>query len=242
MRGRRAIVAGSLLLVVLLVGGFGLWRLMNARGFQVAGDLVKRVETTERVVALTFDDGPVAGRVEPVLDALRQANARATFFVLGDGLANDPEGGRRLVAAGHQLANHSYTHARMIFRSTAFYQREIEETDALIRAAGFEGPIVFRPPYGKKLVGLPLYLAQTGRTTVTWDVEMDAAADVSGTAEEMVATTFAQVRPGSIVLLHPWYDRRGEAVRAIVPIVAGLRERGYRFVTVNELLELRASN
>lgn len=239
---RRRVMAATIVALVLLLAasGYGTWRLMNARTVQMAGELVSRIETAEPVVALTFDDGPVPERVDAVLAALREANVRATFFLIGESLAASPESGRRLVAAGHQLGNHSYTHQRMVLRSSEFYAREIEDTDAQIRAAGFQGPIVFRPPYSKKLLGLPLYLARTGRTSVTWDIEMDPAADVTGTAEEMVATTLATARPGSIILLHPWYDRRGEAVRAVGPIVAGLRERGYRFVTVSELLALRS--
>jgi peptidoglycan-N-acetylglucosamine deacetylase len=238
-RGRRWIVAVSILVALLVVGSYGVWRLMNARSFQLAGDLVSRVSTTEPVVALMFDDGPVPGRVEPLLAILRQANVRATFFVIGEALAESQDSGRRLVAAGHQLGNHSYTHQRMVFKSSEFYARELEDTDAQIRAAGFQGPIVFRPPYGKKLLGLPRYLERVGKTSITWDVEMDPDADVTGTAEEIVARTLAEVRPGSIILLHPWYDPRGETLKAVGPIVTGLRERGYRFVTVNELLELR---
>lgn len=218
---------------------YGLSRLVNARTFQLAGDLVPRVETTQPVVALTFDDGPVSERVQPLLSILRDANVKATFFVIGEELATHPESGRQLVAAGHQLGNHSYTHQRMIFRSSEFYARELEDTDVQIRAVGYQGQIVFRPPYSKKLLGLPLYLAQTGRASITWDVEMDPDADVTGTAEQMIAHTLATARAGSVILLHPWYDPRGETLRAIGPIVAGLRERGFRFVTVAELLELR---
>jgi peptidoglycan-N-acetylglucosamine deacetylase len=232
-------VAACILVVLTVIGTYGVWRLVNARSFQLAGDLVSRVPTTEPVVALTFDDGPVSDRVGPLLTILQQANVRATFFVIGEALAASPESGRRLVAAGHQPGNHSYTHQRMVFKSSEFYAREIEDTDAQIRAAGFQGLIVFRPPYSKKLLGLPRYLEREGKTSITWDVEMDPDADATGTAEAMVAKTLAEVRPGSIVLLHPWYDPRGETLKAIGPIVAGLRERGYRFVTVNELLELR---
>jgi peptidoglycan/xylan/chitin deacetylase (PgdA/CDA1 family) len=129
----------------------------------------------------------------------------------------------------------------MIFKSGDFYAREIEQTDAQIRAAGFEGPIVFRPPFTKKLLGLPLYLARTGRTSVTWDIEPDSDVATAGSAERIIAAVLASARPGSIILLHPWYDSRGETMRAIGPIVSGLRERGLRFVTVNELLALRAA-
>jgi peptidoglycan/xylan/chitin deacetylase (PgdA/CDA1 family) len=229
---------GALLLAGAL---YGLWWLVDARTYQVAGDLVWRVETAEPVVALTFDDGPEPDRVEPLLTLLHDLDVKATFFVIGESLAASPESGRRLVQAGHQLGNHSYTHDRMIFRSGDFYSREIEQTDAQIRAVGFEGPIVFRPPFTKKLVGLPLYLARTGRTSVTWDIEPDSDIATAGSAEKMTAAVLAAARPGSIVLLHPWYDSRGETMRAIGPIVSGLRQRGFRLVTVNELLGLRAA-
>jgi peptidoglycan/xylan/chitin deacetylase (PgdA/CDA1 family) len=236
---RFGIGAGAAVLV--LVGGlYGLWWLVDARTYQLAGELVWRVETQEPVVALTFDDGPEPVRVEPLLALLRDQDVKATFFVIGESLAASPDSGRRLVQAGHQLGNHSYTHERMVFRSSDFYAREIEDTDAQIRAAGFQGPIVFRPPFTKKLLGLPLYLARTNRTSVTWDIEPDSDVATAGSAEKMTAAVLASARPGSIVLFHPWYDSRGETMRAIGPIVSGLRERGFRLVTVNELLALRS--
>lgn len=173
------------------------------------------------------------------MSLLHDLDVKATFFVIGESLAASPDGGRRLVQAGHQLGNHSYTHDRMIFRSGDFYSREIEQTDAQIRAAGFLGPIVVRPPFTKKLIGLPLYLARTNRTSVTWDIEPDSDVATAGSADRMTAAVLASARPGSIVLLHPWYDSRGETMRAIGPIVSGLRERGFHFATVNELLALR---
>jgi peptidoglycan/xylan/chitin deacetylase (PgdA/CDA1 family) len=225
-------------IVALIAASLGIWSLSNSRTYQVAGTLVARVDTAEPVVALTFDDGPVAERVEPLLAQLREANVRATFFVIGEQLAAHPESGRRLLAAGHELGNHSYTHTRMVFNSAGFYAREIEETDAQIRAAGQQGPIVFRPPYGKKLIGLPLYLARTDRTSVTWDVEPETDA-AGATPDQLTARSLEQVRPGSIILLHPWYAGSEQTRQAIGPIIAGLRERGYRFVTVSELLALR---
>lgn len=224
-------------LTVFAVGG--IYWLMNARSFQLAGDLVSRVNTAERVVALTFDDGPVASRVEPILSTLRQANVRATFYVIGELLAQSPESGHRLVEAGHELGNHSYTHDRMVFRSTAFYAQELEDTEAQIRATGYTGLVTFRPPYAKKLLGLPRYLAQTGRASVTWSVEPESGPDVAASSEKIVADVLEKTRPGSIVLLHPWYDSGEPTRQAIAPIVAGLRERGYRFVTISELLALR---
>jgi peptidoglycan/xylan/chitin deacetylase (PgdA/CDA1 family) len=239
LRLRRWQRATAAALFVALVGCFAVWRLMNSLSYQVAGDIVQDVQGPEKVVALTFDDGPVPDRVEPLLSILREEQVRATFFVIGEAVAEHPDSARKLVAAGHQLGNHSYTHRRMIFRSGAFYVREIEETDAQIRAVGFPGPIVFRPPYGKKLVGLPQYLAATGRTTVTWGVQPEADSGPPRPAAEVVSHVLARTYPGAIILLHPWYPGGEETRQAIRPVIQGLKQQGYRFVTVNELLALR---
>jgi peptidoglycan/xylan/chitin deacetylase (PgdA/CDA1 family) len=226
---------------VLIGGALGLWWLSNLHGYQVAGTLVVSVDLHEPLVALTFDDGPVASRVEPLVTELAELNVRATFFVIGESLAASPEAGRLLVAAGHQLGNHSYTHTRMVFNSGDFYAREIEQTDAQIRAAGYQGEIVFRPPYGKKLFGLPFYLARTGRTSITWDIEPESDPKIAGNTDAIVADVLGNVHKGSIILLHPWYDSGEPARRAIRPIVEGLRARGLALVTVNELLAHRES-
>jgi len=225
--------------IAALAGGYAVWRLMNSLSYQVAGDIVQHVPMTAKVVALTFDDGPVPERVEPLLSVLREEQVRATFFVIGEAVAQYPDSARQLMAAGHQLGNHSYTHRRMVFRSGEFYAREIEETDAQIRAVGFDGPLVFRPPYGKKLVGLPQYLAATGRTTVTWSVQPEAESGPPRAAAQLVAHVLERTDPGAIILLHPWYPGGEEARQAIRLIIQGLRHQGYRFVTVNELLALR---
>src|SRR6185369_11972081 len=100
-----------------------------------------------KVVALTFDDGPIEERVDAVLPVLAASGVRATFFVTGAALAERMDLGRRLVAGGHELGNHSYSHMRMVFIRSSTVAREIESTDALIREAGHRGQIHFRPPY-----------------------------------------------------------------------------------------------
>lgn len=225
-------------LAVLLLAVTGVYRLMNARTFQLAGQLTHRVETGEKVVALTFDDGP-DDHTREIIDILAEQRVRATFFVVGSEVEARPRDAEALVAAGHQLANHTYTHRRMIFVSPATVTEEIERTDAAIRRAGQRGDILFRPPTGKKLLILPLYLAQNRRHTIMWDVEPDSGR--TPTAAEIVTTVREQVRPGSIILLHPWYASGANTREAIRGIVSGLRDQGYRFVTVSELLTLRES-
>ncbi|SEG64303.1 Peptidoglycan/xylan/chitin deacetylase, PgdA/CDA1 family [Nonomuraea solani] len=221
------------LVITLLLGAAGLYQVANARSFQLAGKLTNRVETTEKLVALTFDDGPDE-HTQEIIDALAAERAPATFFVVGAQMEANPGMAEALVKAGHQLANHTYTHRRMIFVSEETVAGEIERTDRLIRAAGQQGEIFFRPPTGKKLVTLPLYLSEHDRHTVMWDLEPDSGA--TPTAAEIVTQVGQEVRPGSIILLHPWYQSGQNTRDAIKDLTATLRADGYRFVTVGELL------
>ncbi len=146
------------------------------------------------------------------------------------------EAGRQLVAAGHELGNHSYSHERMVFVSPWFVREEVERTDRLIREAGYGGEIYFRPPYGKKLLALSYYLSRTGRKTVTWDVDPDSGLGVAADSESIAAYVLAHARPGSIILLHVMYPSRRESLKAVGEIVERLRAEGYGFQTVSELL------
>ncbi len=215
---------------------FAAWRVADSRTFQLFGEIVPRVNTSRKLLALTFDDGPTPGGTAAVLKVLREKNVRATFFVTGRELEEHPEAGREIVAAGHELGNHSYSHARMVFVTPSFVRREVERTDELIRAAGYAGEIHFRPPYGKKLLALPLYLSGHGRKTVTWDVAPDSEAGAAQDSESLTRYARERARPGSIILLHVMYPARAESLKAVAGIVESLERDGYRFVTVSELL------
>lgn len=231
-RRLRIVITGAAAVLLVIATVFGLYTLSNSRTYQLFGDLVHRVETDDKLVALTLDDGP-SDRTPEVLRVLAEAGVPATFYVTGAELAARPEMGRAIVVAGHELGNHTYTHRRMVLVGGDTVREEIESTDAQIRAAGFDGDITFRPPYGKKLVALPRYLDAHDRTTVMWDVEPDS---VAADATTMVDTALAQTRPGSIILLHVMYPARQSSLDAIPGIVAGLQAEGFRFVTVSELL------
>ena len=235
MRRRTLLVAGTALAAVALAL-VGLRALANARTFQLFGRLVPRVETSERRVALTFDDGPTPAVRDSILRVLERRGVRATFFVIGRELAALPDGGRGLVAAGHEVGNHTWSHRRMVFVSPATVRAEVEPTDSVIRLAGHGGPIHFRPPYGYKLAALPWHLRRTGRTTVTWDVEPDSYADVAATPGGIVRHVLERVRPGSIIILHVWYPSRRTSLEAVGPLVDSLRARGYAVGPVRELL------
>lgn len=223
----------GILLVFFLL--FGTIKLMNSRTFQLFGGLTNQVETNQKVVALTFDDGPTKN-VDKILPLLDLYNVKATFFLIGNEMKKNPDEAIKIVSAGHQIGNHTYSHQRMVFKSPSYIKEEIEKTDKLIREAGYKDNIDFRPPYGKKLAGLPYYLNKNNRETITWSLEPDT---YFTTATEKVNYVKKNVRPGSIILIHPMYDDTGEALQTIKGILQSLSNEGYKFITVHELLKLK---
>ncbi|RRB04295.1 polysaccharide deacetylase family protein [Larkinella rosea] len=219
---------------------FVLWKISRSRTFQFFGEIYPRIETGQKVVALTFDDGPTR-KTARILAILHRLNIKATFFVTGQSLAENEAEGKQIVLEGHQLGNHTYMHNRMVFKSFAFVKSEVEKTDSLIRRTGFREEILFRPPNGKKLILLPYYLNQTNRKTIMWDVEPESYAEIAGNSEKITKHVLANTKPGSIILLHVMYDDGEESIKAITEIVAGLKQRNYAFKTVNELLQYRQS-
>jgi peptidoglycan-N-acetylglucosamine deacetylase len=231
---RKSTIITATSLVVVLTAAVVLWNVSSSRTFQFFGELVDRVETDEKVVALTFDDGPDPAGTQQVLDTLTEHQVQATFFLMGRDLEKHPDLGRKIAAAGHEIGNHTYHHRRMVGVLPGTVAKEVEDTDAQIRRTGYQGDIHFRPPNGKKLFALPHYLSEHNRKTVMWDVEPDSAGTPA--AQQIERETLDRTKPGSIILLHPMYAGRDQTRQALGPIIAKLKERGFRFVTVSALL------
>lgn len=188
-----------------------------------------------RVVALTFDDGP-GPHTESVLDALDVAGAKATFFVLGSLVPGREATLRRMVSAGHEVANHSFDH-RIRPGRPLDARRQLAATNALVHGATGVAPRLFRPPAGT-VPGVLVRLArQAGMTTVRWDVD---PRDWERPAPDMLQRRVLDgARDGSIVVLHDGGGPRDATVAALPGIVTSLRERGYRLVPASELLAAR---
>ncbi len=231
-------MALAALVIVAVALGFGTYRLIPSRTTQLAGELVQRVDTDERTVALTFDDGPTDADADAVLEALALRGVVATFYLNGKDIEENPEAMQAIIAGGHEIGNHTWSHRSMAFVSFDTVADEVESTDAAIRAAGYEGPITFRPPYGNKLLILPLYLAQHDRITVTWDASAEDFSDAQQSSSEIVDGTVGMTSPGSIILLHPWFGRTSSQ-QAIGEVIDRLQADGYRFVTVSDLIVRR---
>jgi len=230
---RRVLGWGALAILGIAALLVGLNALSKAPCIQLTGALTCRVATQDRIVALTFDDGPTPRGVAAVLPILDRYGARATFFLIGKDLERHPEAAREILAAGHELGNHTYSHQRNVGHSRAFYRDEIGKTERLLRNIGSDSAL-FRPPYGRKLVGLPIEVERAGLHTITWDVEDRAGQfpDPTDYARDIVE----RVKPGSIILIHPMYRGNATARDALPLILAQLRSRGYEVVTVTELL------
>ena len=225
-----------MLVVIAVVVAYVLFQISRSRTYQFFGEIIPRVNTSTKVVALTFDDGPVPGGTDQILSILEQEQIHCTFFLTGAELEQNMEEGKKIAAAGHELGNHTYSHVRMLLVTPSFVKQEIESTDKLIRQAGYQGEILFRPPYGKKLFALPYYLSKNGRKTITWDVEPNSFPEIDSSSEKIVAYVLEKTQPGSIIILHVMYSSRKESMKAVKGIVDGLKARGYSFKTVSELL------
>lgn len=228
-----------LLVVFLLCLSIALFMVSRDAGWQLMGMHVDRVETNQKVVALTFDDGPTPVYTQEIVDILEQHQVKATFYLVGKDIQRFPDQTRLIIDAGHELGNHSYTHQRMVFKSLSFVEQEVESTDDLLRSAGQTGEISFRPPYGKKLFVLPYYLSKTKRTSVTWDVAPEAVLGMDVSRVDLTRYALEQTRPGSIILLHVMYASRKNSMDSVSDVITGLKSQGYSFVTVSELLALR---
>lgn len=229
---RRVWLVGGSGLLLFLLAAVTINEISKATCFTLAADLVCRVETDQKLVALTFDDGPTTSGVDAVLPLLKRYNAKATFFLIGYEAVREPTLVKRIVASGHEVGNHSFHHRRMVLKASAFHDQEIRRTDAVLKAAGAPKPAVFRPPYGKKLIGLPLAVARNGQQMIMWDSGDPPDRDPKLYADKVLD----QIRPGSITLIHPMYGSRQTERDALPLILKGLQQRGYRMVTVSELL------
>ena len=231
MKRKLIFIGLGMLFVFLLL--LGTYKLMNSRTYQLFGGLTEQIETNQKLVALTFDDGPTKN-VSQILPLLDKYNAKATFFLIGEEIEKHPEEAKKIVEAGHQIGNHTYSHNRMVFKTPSYIKEEIQKTDQLIQKAGYKGEIDFRPPNGKKLVGLPYYLNKNNRDTITWNIEPDS---YYTNASDKVNYVTENIKPGSIILMHPMYDDTGNELQAIEGVLQALSNEGYTFVSVNKLQE-----
>ncbi|MFB4317894.1 polysaccharide deacetylase family protein [Actinomadura sp. 21ATH] len=182
-----------------------------------------------KCVALTFDDGPMSG-TSRLLDLLARNKVRATFFLVGGNVEEYPELVRREAAEGHELANHSYSHADLGRSSQAEVTSELVRTQRAIQRVAGVTPVLMRPPYGSTDKQVAAITKRLGLAQVLWTVDpLDWRVRDSARVERKVV---GGTRNGTIVLLH---DIHATTVDAVPMIIKRLAAKGYVFVTVSEL-------
>lgn len=198
------------------------------------GMRVSSVSVPGKYVAITFDDGPSSSLTPQVLDILKRHGASATFFVLGDNASRNPSILARAVAEGHEIGNHTYSHIKMTSASAETIRSEISRTAAVIESATGRKAKVMRPPYGATNANIVSNMFNNyGMRSILWNIDtQDWRHPGVGV---VVQRAVGGAKPGSIILLH---DIHSSTLAAVEGIVTGLQARGYKLVTVSQLIEM----
>lgn len=191
----------------------------------------RKIDKSKKLIAFTFDDGPMKGRTERVLKALEKEDFRATFFMLGQNAQAYPDVVEKVYKSGNEVAGHSWDHPLLTRLSSEQIKNQQDKMNAaLFKACGSKAAI-FRPPYGgfndnvKKNIDAPLIL---------WNIDTLDWKTKSAPATEKAILDKAQ--DGDIVLMHDIHEPTVQAVEHVLPI---LKQRGYEVCTVSELLEAK---
>ena len=214
----------------------GLAYLLSYGGFRGPVDWLSHTTThhgrrDQPRIALTFDDGPDPAHTPALLDALAELGVKATFFVVGEEVDANPELVRRMVAEGHELGNHTYSHRYLPLATTRRVARELAATDAaIVRATGIT-PTLMRPPYGGRTPFTLRACNQMGKSAVLWDV--NSFDWRGGSAEEVTTRVLERTRRGSIILMHEARQGGDITIAAVRMLVPALRDRGYVLDTVS---------
>lgn len=220
------------LLLLLAQGAMWMAPLLGGAGPAVTVDAAAPVAEGRKLVALTFDDGPKGKWTTQLLDGLDQRGAKATFFVIGAQVADDPDKVRRMIAEGHEVGIHTYDHAAALTGlSRGDFDAQVGRTRTLLTELLGDRTFLVRPPYGAVDESVRVW---ADAPLVLWSVDTEDWAKMD-TAQE-VAWIVDEVEDGDVILMHDIFP---ESVEAALQAVDILRQQGFYFVTVSQLFEER---
>lgn len=190
----------------------------------------------EKLVALTFDDGPWPGQTEQILHVLRQYHVRATFFMVGYLAKRQPALVRKVAAEGHLVGNHTMGHKVLTKLKPAVVDKQITQGQSTIQRLSGESSTWFRPPGGELSPAVWARIRRAHLKVALWNVDpQDWRRKPSKQIAHSVVT---HVKPGSVVLMHDGGGDRSQTIKALPVIIRSLQSRGYRFVTLDEIPQL----
>lgn len=207
--------------------------------YEQRGEMIWEVPTTQKVIALTFDDGPDPSETDQILDVLQQYNAKCTFFAIGKRIAAYPDVARRVITEGHELANHTYNH--VYFKkpiSEQQIQEELELTEKEIIKVSGRHSSLFRPPGGMYDETLVDVSNSMGLKPVLWSWHQDTRDWNRPGVYSISSRVIRNARNGDIVLFHDHVHGQSQTREALKIILPELQKQGFRFVTVSELIRL----
>ncbi|MBN3926927.1 polysaccharide deacetylase family protein [Nostoc sp. NMS4] len=198
-----------------------------------------KLKANEKVIALTFDDGPGPKNTAQILEILKKNDIKATFFMVGEMVKYFPQVAKQVAVDGHVIGNHTWHHwYRHMNLATA--ASEIDRTAEIIYQTTGEKTNLFRPPGGFLNNGLVEYAKNEKYAVMMWSEESGDAERHSPQVPGLVKNVLKYAKPGAIVLMHDGGGNRSKSVKALPEMIATLKAQGYRFVTIPQLLEIQA--
>ncbi len=185
-------------------------------------------------IAITYDDGPVVPNTPRLLDMLAARGIKATFFTVGANVARNPNIMRRMVAEGHEIANHTWTHPYLSKLGDASVRSELQRSHEALTSITGTAPRMYRPPYGAITARQKEWIfSEYGYPTILWSVDpQDWKTRNAATTRSRILT---QTKPGAIILVH---DIHPSSIDAMPGTLDGLLTKGFRFVTVSQLITI----
>lgn len=194
-------------------------------------DLIWRFPTAEKEIYLTFDDGPVPGPTDFVLETLRKYNCKATFFCIGDNVRNNPEIFKRIQEEDHVIGNHTFNHLKGWSTPLAQYVENVKQFDKQVKLEREDSKIeLFRPPYGR--ITRSQIRSLKNYKIVMWDVlTIDYNKNIS--PEACLKNSVAVTRPGSIVVFHDSIKAERNMMFALPRFIEHFQQQGYAFKSIS---------
>jgi peptidoglycan-N-acetylglucosamine deacetylase len=197
-----------------------------------------QVPTHERVVALTFDDGPDPTYTPEVLQLLAEYGEHGTFFLIGHKVKTYPEVVKQTVLLGNELGNHTYSHRHLATLTPAQFEEELNKTSTEIEHITGHIPSLFRPPRGFYNESTVLTAHNSGYPVIMWSWDEDTRDWQLPGVDKIVQTVLSNLHPGDIILFHDGTGNSKQTIAALRIILPRLQQQGYRSVTVSELLKM----
>ncbi len=220
-----------LLLIGIFVAGNNFGEAVFTEASATSKVPIYSVETPEKKIAITFDAAWGNEDTDALLKVLADNNARASIFVVGGWVDRFPDSVKAFHDAGHEILNHSDTHAHMSNLSVQEIESELNGCEEKIKSVTGESKMLFRAPYGEYDDNLVKIAEEAGYKVIQWDTDSLDWKDLS--VEEMTKRVVGKVKNGSIVLFHNGAENTPQALEVILPRLA---EEGYSFVPVSELI------